>query len=66
MSSTRLVWDGTGDGHWDVELSQVVDCRAVLLATMPLGGWAKFGATQQAIPDAIEAGTTAEELMAAR
>jgi hypothetical protein len=30
---------------------------------MPLGEWAKLGATQQAILDAIEAGTTAEELM---
>jgi hypothetical protein len=64
--STRLVWCGKGDGRWNVELSQIVDGRAVLLATVPLGDWAKLGATQQAILDAIEAGTTVKDLVAAR
>lgn len=30
MFSTGLAWCGVGDGHWDVELSQLVDGRAAI------------------------------------
>ena len=42
---TRMAWDGTGNGHWDVVLTQLVDDRSVLLATIPLDEWISLGAT---------------------
>jgi hypothetical protein len=44
--STRMAWDGTGNGHWDVVLTQSVNGRSVLLATIPLDEWISLGATQ--------------------
>ena len=43
---TRMAWDGTGNGHWDVVLSGMVDERMRLLATIPLDEWISLGATQ--------------------
>jgi len=43
---TRMTWDGTGNGHWDVVLAEVVNGRSVLLATIPLDEWIGLGATQ--------------------
>jgi hypothetical protein len=34
-----MAWDGTGNGHWDVALTELVNGRSVLLATIPLDGW---------------------------
>jgi len=28
--STRMTWDGSGNGHWDVVLTQLVNGRSVL------------------------------------
>jgi hypothetical protein len=36
----------SGDGHWDVVLSGMVDGRMRLLATIPLDEWISLGATQ--------------------
>ena len=47
--STRMAWDGSGDGHWDVVLTEMTDGRARVLATIPLDEWISLGATQYAI-----------------
>jgi hypothetical protein len=47
--STRMAWDGSGNGHWDVALSQLVNGRSVLLATIPLDEWIGLSATQYAL-----------------
>jgi hypothetical protein len=44
--STRMAWNGSGNGHWDVALSQLVNGRSVLLATIPLDEWISLGTTQ--------------------
>ena len=44
--STRMAWDGSGNGHWDVVLTQLVNGRSVLLATIPLDEWISLRATQ--------------------
>ena len=41
-----MAWDGSGNGHWDVVLTQLVSGRSVLLATIPLDEWINLGATQ--------------------
>ena len=41
-----MTWDGTGNGHWDVVLTQLVDGRSVLLATITLDEWIGLSATQ--------------------
>ena len=33
---TRMVWRSVGAGHWDVELVELIDGRAALLATLLL------------------------------
>ena len=43
---TRMVWRSVGAGHWDVELVQLIDGRAALLATLSLDEWIDLGATQ--------------------
>ncbi len=43
---TRMVWRSVGAGHWDVELVQLIDGRAALLATLSLDEWVDLGATQ--------------------
>jgi TOBE domain len=43
---TQTVWDGSGDGHWEVVLTEG---RARVLATIPLNDWISLGATQVAI-----------------
>jgi hypothetical protein len=43
---TRMTRDGSGNGHWDVALSGMVDGRSVLLAAIPLDEWISLGATQ--------------------
>jgi len=55
------VWDGTGDGHWDVVLTETTEGSARLLATMSFDGWSGLSATQEAISIA---GTEAEAEMA--
>jgi len=42
---TRMVWRSVGAGHWDVELVQLIDGRAALLATLSLDEWIDLGAT---------------------
>jgi hypothetical protein len=34
-----LSFNPTGNGHWDVALTELVNGRSVLLATIPLDGW---------------------------
>jgi hypothetical protein len=41
--STRMVWAGD---HWDVALTEVIDGRTRLLATIPLDDWIGLSATQ--------------------
>jgi hypothetical protein len=41
---TRMVWRSVGAGHWDVELVQLIDGRAALLATLSLDEWIDLGA----------------------
>jgi hypothetical protein len=55
------VWDGTGDGYWDVVLTETTEGRARLLATMSFDEWSGLSATQEAISIA---GTEAEAEMA--
>ena len=45
---SRRVWYGAAlaRGHWDVELVQLIDGRATLLATLSLDEWIDLGATQ--------------------
>jgi hypothetical protein len=38
---TRMVWRSVGAGDWDVELVQLIDGRAALLATLSLDGGVK-------------------------
>jgi hypothetical protein len=40
--STRMAWDGTGNGHWDVALTELVNGRSVLLATIPSTGGSAY------------------------
>jgi hypothetical protein len=54
--STRMTWDGTGNGHWDVVLTQSVNGRSVLLATIPLDEWIDLGATQYVLELEAEGG----------
>jgi hypothetical protein len=44
--STRMAWDGSGKGYRDVVLTELVNGRPVLLATIPLNEWISLGATQ--------------------
>ena len=46
---TRMVWRSVGAGHWDVELVQLIDGRAALLATLSLDEWIDLGATQHVL-----------------
>jgi hypothetical protein len=46
---TRMVWRSVGAGHWDVELVQLIDGRAALLATLSLDEWIDLGATQYGV-----------------
>jgi hypothetical protein len=46
--------DGTGNGHWDVVLTQLVTGRSVLLATIPLDEWISLSATQYVLELHIE------------
>jgi hypothetical protein len=41
---TRMTWNGSGNGHWDVVLSGMVDGRMRVLATIPLDEWISLGA----------------------
>ena len=31
-ATTKMVWDGTGDGHWDVVLTEMTEGRARVAA----------------------------------
>ena len=37
--TTKMVWDGTGDGHWDVVFTEMTEGRACVLATIPFDEW---------------------------
>jgi len=40
---TRMTWNGSGNGHWDVVLTEMTNGRARLLATIPLDEWISLG-----------------------
>lgn len=43
--TTKMVWDGTGDGHWAVVLTEMTEGSARVLATIPLDEWIGLSAT---------------------
>ena len=46
LVAEAAVWrSSVGAGHWDVELVQLIDGRAALLATLSLDEWIDLGAT---------------------
>ena len=45
--TTKMVWDGTGDGHWDVVFTEMTEGRACVLATIPFDEWDQPRATQK-------------------
>ena len=53
--NTRLVWDGAGDGHWDVLLTEMTEGRTSVRATMTFDEWIGLSATRKAIANS-EAG----------
>ncbi len=47
--ATRMVWDGSRDGHWDVVLTEMTEGSARLLAKMTFDEWIGLSATREAI-----------------
>ncbi len=50
--TTRMVWDGSRDGHWDVVLTEMTEGCARLLAKMTFDEWIGL-ATQEAIANSV-------------